>query len=148
MKPAQAVICSAARSIIKKMKGAKRNFLGATGPSICGLPLVHAVRQHRSKCTSVQIHLDASTRISQFSLARDPATVTRQSPRLSLDACSTRAAISFDSRPTPRLCSPAVPPITGKFYRTARAPSLVQTGERHAERLRQGIVNNLIHSPC
>jgi hypothetical protein len=38
-----------------------------------------------------------STRISQFSVARDPAMNTRQSPRRSLSACSMLAVISFDS---------------------------------------------------
>jgi hypothetical protein len=52
-----------------------------------------------------------STRISQFSLARDPAMVTRQSPRLSLNACSMLAVISFDSRASPRLCSSALTPM-------------------------------------
>jgi hypothetical protein len=52
-----------------------------------------------------------STRISQFSLARDPAMVPRQSPRLSPNACSMLAAISFDSRASPRFCSSAVTPI-------------------------------------
>jgi hypothetical protein len=37
------------------------------------------------------------TRSSQFSLARDPAIDTRHSPRLSLNACSMLAVISFDS---------------------------------------------------
>jgi len=38
--------------------------------------------------------LSPSTRISQFSLARDPAIDTRHSPRLSLSACSILATIS------------------------------------------------------
>lgn len=52
-----------------------------------------------------------STRISQFSLSRDPAMVTPHSPRLSLNACSMLAVISFDSRVSPRLCSSALTPI-------------------------------------
>jgi len=38
-----------------------------------------------------------STRISQFSLARDPAMDTRQSPRWSANACSVRAVMSVHS---------------------------------------------------
>ena len=52
-----------------------------------------------------------STRISQFSPARDPEMETRQSPRLSLNACSMLAVISFDSRASPRFSSSAVTPI-------------------------------------
>jgi hypothetical protein len=55
IKPAQVVICLAAHSLIKD-EGLKRNFLGPTEQSICGLPRVHALRQRWSKCTSVQIH--------------------------------------------------------------------------------------------
>ena len=57
IKPAEVVICLAAHSLIKD-EGLKRNFLGPTGQSICGLPPVHALRQRRPKCTSVQIHSD------------------------------------------------------------------------------------------
>lgn len=56
-----------------------------------------------------------STRISQFSLARDPAMDTRHSPRLSLNACSMLAAISFDSWASPRFCSSIVTPIALHF---------------------------------
>ena len=42
--------------------------------------------------------------ISQCSLAREPATDTRQSPDLALSACSTRATISRHSSASPRFC--------------------------------------------
>jgi hypothetical protein len=79
---------------------------------------------------SVQIPLGPSTRISQLSLARDPAIVTRQSPCLSLNACSMLAGISSENRASPRFSSSAVTPIAVQFYRTATAHFLVQTGER------------------
>ncbi len=53
------------------------------------LPAVPAKVYVRSK------PLSPSTRISQFSLARDPAIDTRHSPRLSPSACSILPAISL-----------------------------------------------------
>ena len=92
-------------------RGLKRKFLGPTGESICGLPLVHALRQRPAYVYVRSNPFGPSTRISQFSLASDPAMVTRQSPRLSLNACSMLAMISFDTRASPRFCNSAGTPI-------------------------------------
>jgi hypothetical protein len=56
-----------------------------------------------------------SSRISQFSLARDPAIDTRPSPRRSANACSMCAVISLHSCASPRFCSSIDTPIPLHF---------------------------------
>lgn len=56
-----------------------------------------------------------ATFISQFSLARDPAIITRHSPCLSLNACSIRALISRHNSASPRFCNSIVTAIACNF---------------------------------
>ena len=67
--------------------------------------------------------LGPSIFISHASLPREPAIDTRQSPGLSLRACSTRTLISFDSCVSPRFCNSMVTAMPEQFYRTRAAHS-------------------------
>ena len=77
-----------------------------------------------------------STRISQFSLSRDPAIDTRQSPRRSANACSMRAVMSLHSRVSLRFCSSIVTPIARNFIAgtaTCICPSKPISEPMHAQ---------------
>lgn len=86
-----------------------------------------------------------STRISQFSLARDPAMDTRHSPRRSLKACSILATISRQSSGSPRLCNSTVTAIAVQLYRRGTAQLVGQSGESQAGQSRGPRCYKLIH---